>query len=192
MTASLVIFSGLPGTGKTTLSDRLARELCWPLFRIDDVAACLPQSMDRDTYAFWDQAIAALLLLAETQLKLGISVIADSIFMNLDRFHAGAIARQTGAIFLPVHTFLSDDGIWEQRVTKRFTASDPADGVASWEQVQAQRGGYRLWEPGTALFLDAIQPVEKNYAALLDFVNGRTPILDPLPEIAFTPGKYHG
>jgi predicted kinase len=190
--ANLVIFSGLPGTGKSTLADRLAREMGWPLFRIDDVAACLPASMDRDTFSFWDQVIASLLLLTEAQLKLGISVIADSVFMNLDRFHARAIARQTGASFLPVHTFISDESVWEQRVMERFTASDPADGVASWEQVQAQRRFYRLWEPGTALFVDAIQPPEKNYAAVLAFVTGPDPRLEPLPEISFTPGKYHG
>lgn len=192
MTASFVLFSGLSGTGKSTLADRLAQELHWPLFCIDDVAACMPASMDRETFAFWDQAIATLLLMTDVQLKLGMSVIADSIFMNLDRFHARSIARTNGVNFLPVHTFVSDDQVWEQRVTVRFSASDPAQGVANWQQVQAQRRYYRLWEPGTALFVDAVQPAEENFATLLAFVNGQTPRLTPLPEVVFTPGKYHG
>jgi predicted kinase len=192
MQPTFVLFSGLSGTGKSALADRLARELHWPLLRIDDLAACMPAATDRDTIAFWDQAIAALLLLVEAQLKLGVSVIADSIFMNLDRFHARAITRQTGARFLPVHTFVSDQAVWEQRVTSRFQISDPADGVASWDQVIAQRRDYRPWEPGTALFIDAIRPLDENYATVLTCVSDPAAEFQPLAEITFTPGKYHG
>jgi predicted kinase len=192
MRPTFVIFSGLPGTGKSALADRLARELHWPLLCIDDLASCIPVAMDRNTYTFWDQAISALLLMAEAQLKLGISVIADSIFMNLDRFHARAIAYLTGARLLPVHTFVSDEAVWEKRVSTRFQVSDPADGVASWSQVTAQRGGYRPWDAGTALFVDAIRPLDENYAAVQTCVSNPETEFQPLAEVPFTPGKYHG
>jgi hypothetical protein len=188
----LVLFSGLPGTGKSTLAERLARELRWPLLRIDDVAACLPAGMDRTTLSFWDQAISSLLLLAEAQLRLEISVIVDSVFMNLDRFHARQIARQTGAGFLPVFTFLSDEAVWQERVSGRHAASHPEAGVASWEQVQRQRTLFRPWKPGTALFVDGVRPLEENYAAVREFVTAPQRGLEPLPELAFQAGKYHG
>ncbi len=52
-----MLFSGLPGTGKSALAERLSRDLHWPLLSIDDLAACMPVGLDRNTTAFWDQAI---------------------------------------------------------------------------------------------------------------------------------------
>jgi len=192
MQPSFIIFSGLPGTGKSVLADRLAREFQLPLLRIDDLADCMPPGMDRNTTAFWDQAIFALLLLAESQLRLGVSVIADSIFMNFDRSHASAVALQTGARFLPVHTFLSDEAVWEARVTERFERCGTDSGVASWDQVTAQRRGYRPWEPGTALFVDAVRPLDENYTVVKEMISRPAMEFKPLPDLPFTPGKYHG
>ncbi len=60
----LVIFSGLPGTGKSTLANRLARELHWPLLCIDDVIGEVPENAG---IPFWDLKVTILLDLIETR-----------------------------------------------------------------------------------------------------------------------------
>jgi predicted kinase len=183
----LVIFSGLPGTGKSTLANRLARELRWPLLRIDDVVGDVPENAGMD---FWDSRVQVLLELCEAQLQLGINVIADSVFMNKDRYHAEAIAREQNALFRPIHTFMSDEQVWEERVTRRvIELNNPA--VSTWEQIQHQRQHFRTWQPETALFVDGVQPVEQNYTDVLHFVTTEDIAIKPLEAVPWVKGKYH-
>jgi predicted kinase len=189
MANTLVIFSGLPGTGKSSLAGRLARELRWPLLGIDDVAGEVPPDAD---FHFWDGRIQALLAVVETQLDLGLSVIVDSVFMGADRLHAQGLARKYGAAFRPVYCFVSDEDAWEERVTKRAADLDnPA--VATWERITHQRQWFAPWQPGTALFVDALEPLGQNYASVREFVTKESVALRPLvADIPLTPGHYHG
>lgn len=154
MQAALVIFSGLPGTGKSTLADRLARKLRWPLLRIDDVIGDVPEDAD---IAFWDSKVSILLDLVNTQLEMGLNVIVDSVFMNMDRQHAQELARKYQARFFPIYVFMSNDEIWEQRVTERYNEMNNKD-VATWERIQHQREHFAEWQPQTALLIDSINP----------------------------------
>ena len=185
---TLVIFSGLPGAGKSTLADRLARELRWPLLRIDDVAGKVPSDAD---YQFWDEKVLVLLTIAEEQLKLGLSVITDSVFMGADRLHAQEIAQKHNAIFRPVYCFVSNEAIWEKRVTERIDTLGHSN-VATWEQIQHQRQWFAPWQSGTGLFIDAIDSVEQNYVKILEFVSSSTVSLEPLQvELPLVKGQYH-
>ena len=187
MQATLVIFSGLPGTGKSTLANKLARELGWPLLSIDDVTGEIPEN---PTVAFWDSKVAILLGLTETQLGLGISVIVDSVFMNLDRNHAQELARKHHARFRPIYVFISDENVWKERVRTRYQELNHKD-VATWERIQRQRGHFRKWDADTALFIDSLESVDANYATVLHFVMSEDVTLHPLAELPLVEGRYH-
>jgi predicted kinase len=183
----LVIFSGLPGTGKTTLADSLARKLHWPLLKIDDVIGPAPENPGIE---FWDSKVDVLLDLVNTQLGLGLDVIVDSVFMNMDRQHAKRLAQKYLARFLPIYVFVSDDTVWKERVTKRFNEMND-QGIASWERIQHQREHFAEWRPNTALFIDSLNLVEQNFERVLDFVMNEDVFLKPLPDMQLSPGRYH-
>ncbi|HET6595405.1 MAG TPA: ATP-binding protein [Anaerolineales bacterium] len=187
MQTKLIIFSGLPGTGKSTLASTLARKLRLPLLCIDDVVGEVPEDAG---IRFWDSKVAILLRLTDVQLELGLSVIVDSVFMNTDRYHAQTLAHKYGARFYPIYVFISDDKVWEGRVNKRYEEMNYKD-VATWERIQHQRERFRKWEPGTALFVDSLNPFERNFEAVLNFVLSKEVAVEPLANLPLAPGKYH-
>ena len=187
MQTKLILFSGLPGTGKSTLASRLARELHLPLLCIDDVLGEVPQAPGIE---FWDSKVAILLRLAEVQLSLDLTVILDSVFMNMDRHHAQELARKYGARFYPIYVFISEDKVWERRVSERYDEMNNRD-VATWERIQRQRAHFRPWAPETALFIDSLESVDRNYETVLNFVTQDQVHLQPLPDLPLVAGKYH-
>ena len=134
MNTTLIIFSGLPGTGKSTLARLVVQKLQIPLLRIDDIVSFVPAHMSRHANPYWDDMIGILLNLVESQLELGLSVIVDSVFMGEDRYQAYEMARRNKAVFRPIYTHLSDERVWEERVQRRVETAPPEikAEVATW------------------------------------------------------------
>jgi predicted kinase len=183
----LILFSGLPGVGKSTLAKKLARELQLPLLCIDDVIGEIPENAG---VPFWDSRVAILLDVVKTQLELGLSVIVESVFMNMDRHHAQELARQYQYRFLPIYMFVSDENVWKERVTSRYNEMNDRD-VATWDRIQHQRQRFREWESGSALFIDSLNSVDRNYESVLNFVMDENMVLKPLVDIPLVEGRYH-
>jgi len=179
---TLVIFSGLPGTGKSTLAYLVARKLRVPLLSIDDVVAAIPQHMSRHADPFWDDMIQILLRLVEFQLEQGFSVIVDSVFMGEDRRQAYDIACRHEAVFRPIYTYLSDEKKWEERVQQRLAAApdEIKTEMATWERIQEQRKDFYPWKPESALFVNGINTIETNLAQVLSFITADDVLLELL------------
>jgi predicted kinase len=180
MSAILTIFSGLPGTGKTSLARRAASQLRIPLLGIDDIVSFIPQAMLQQANPFWETLIGIMLSVAEAQLEIGVSVVIDSVFMGEDRLLARQIAARHQAEFRPIYTYVSDETIWRERVERRAAAAAPEAGVATWERIQEQRTFFHPWKPASALFVDAIAPLDENFAKVTQFITAKQINLDEL------------
>jgi len=167
MMATLVVIGGLPGTGKSTLGYRLARERGWALLSKDQINRSMVQV---DVVDFW-VGYEVMFGLARLNLRNGVSVVLDAVF-RLERLRAQAarVAEECAAAFASVECSCSDGDTWQERVASRPAMVDgwtPVD----WEGIQRIQKRYAAWQP-PFLALDATDPLETNYRRLIEHLDG--------------------
>ena len=164
-----VIFAGLPGTGKSTISRDLARRLGAVYIRIDTIeqairsAGMLATGTDVGPAGY----IAAYRIAAEN-LRLGNTVIADSVNpLKITRDAFRHIALETGVGFLEVEVVCSDIATHRERASARQT---DVEGLVppAWDEICSHR--YEVWDrPRLQLdtaSLSVAESVQKIAAAL--------------------------
>ncbi len=163
--ATLVLFSGVPGVGKSTLSYRLATETGWALIPRDQIDRSLEQEQVFNGRASYEVMFG----LARLNLQRNVSVILDAVFTVAPlRETAMAIAHETHARFFAIVSTCSDLATWERRVANRPAVVDGWT-PANWEEVQRVQTRFQPWQ-SPHLLVDAIRPIEENYSTLLDYI----------------------
>ena len=155
----LIAFAGLPGTGKSTIARALAERLGATWLRIDTIEQAMGGVKGPEGYL-------VAYAVAEDNLKLGRTVIADSVNpIAITRDAWQDIARRTGMRFVEVEIVCSDQIEHRRRVETR-----PADiaghKLPSWADVVG-----RTYEPFTRprIVVDtAGRNLEQVVAALAD------------------------
>ena len=160
----LIIFSGLPGTGKSTLAESMGKDLGIPVFAKDWLEATLVRSGLQPTTEEKSLGFAGyelLTLLAERQFMLEQSVILDSVAASQSiRKTWRHLAQQYHADCRVIECICSDETLHRSRLQERKRRI-PGWHELEWSEVERVKRYYSAWE-GERLVLDMTQPWNEN------------------------------
>lgn len=161
----LIIFSGLPGTGKSTLAEAIGRDLGIPVFAKDWLEAALLRSKLKSTCEDKSLGFAGyelLTILAQRQLMLNQSAILDSVAaVKTLRTTWQELAKQNYANYYVIECICSDESIHRARLRER-QRNIPGWHELEWSEVERVKGYYSAWE-GERLVLDMVNPFNENF-----------------------------
>lgn len=165
----VIVVSGLPGCGKSTVAEGIAEKLSLPIFSVDPIESAMIQSGFKRSF---ETGLAAYLVaetLATEQLKLGMSVIIDAVNpVQEARDMWKQLADQHDAQLMIIECVL-DKNIHKQRIDARVRNIEGIPEV-TWQDVEARRTEYLPWHE-ERLTLDTSRAIEDNLQAALQYLN---------------------
>jgi predicted kinase len=140
----LIVLSGLPGSGKTTLAEGLSHTLSRPIFSVDPIEAAMWQgglARESTGIAAYDVAIK----LADQHLRLGHSVIVDAVNpVEAPRAAWRNLAAKHRADLKIIECVCADEVVHRRRIEARIRNIQGMPEV-TWAQVQKRRAAYQDW-----------------------------------------------
>jgi predicted kinase len=157
----LYIFGGLPGTGKSTLSQHLARYQQAVHLRIDTIEQAFHEA---GTLINGPEGYVVAYRIAADNLRLGLSVVADSVNpLQITRAAWRDVATQSGVAIVEIEVVCSNEAEHRARVTTRSTNISGLR-LPTWAEVRSRV--YEPWDTEHIVIDTAGQTVEQSIAAL--------------------------
>jgi predicted kinase len=169
----LIVFSGLPATGKSSIAEAVARELGIPIFAKDWLAATLKRLGigygESGSSQLGQAGYELLTTLAQRQLSLGQSAILDSVLSwESTRRRWRTIAADYGAQWSVIECVCSDEKLHRTLLAGR-RYNIPGWQELAWVEVERVRAYYKPWDE-EHLTLDAVNPLSANVQTALAYL----------------------
>jgi predicted kinase len=155
----LVVLTGLPGTGKSTIAGIAARRLRAALLVVDSIESSLWRAGVSRKEPTGLAAYAIAQTTAENSLRAGSSVVADAVnSVREAREGWQRAAERTRSVLRVVEVVCSDPGEHRRRIQSRRGDSTYPD-AGGWQQVRARP--FEPWTlPQPRLVLDTARMTE--------------------------------
>jgi predicted kinase len=154
----LVIFGGLPGTGKSTLAVRLAGEVGAVYLRIDTIERAMIDA--NEALSVGERGYLVAYAVAEDNLRLGHTVIADSVNpLEITRTAWRNVAQRAGVNSVEIEVVCSDQAEHRHRVEMRV-----APVQVTWQEVVERN--FEPWIGEHIRINTAGQKIEQSLTAL--------------------------
>ena len=161
----LIIFSGLPGTGKSMLAEAMGKVTGIPVFAKDWLEATLIRSeliASNPNKPLGSAGYQLLTMLAERQLMMGQSVILDSVASTQSIRNAWReLAEQYQAEYRVIECICSDESLHRSRLNQR-QRNILGWHELEWFEVERVKGYYSPWAE-EHLVLDMTNSFTENF-----------------------------
>ncbi len=165
----LIIFSGLPASGKTTLAHKLASKLRATYLRVDTIEASLRDKTEVPELGKKCYRVAHYI--ARENLRLGNSVIGDSVNpWGLTRNEWNNVALSVGAKFVNIEVSCSNKDEHKSRLETR-TSTVPELVEPTWKEIQDR--DYHPWDQDRILIETSHKSVGASFDELISILQER-------------------
>jgi predicted kinase len=161
----LIIFSGLPGSGKSTIAQALARQLNALYLRIDTIEQAIREA-DHDNREMGPAGYFVAYSLARENLKIGAKVSTDSVNpLAITRDAYRDIAISAGTDYLEIEVQCSDKVEHRKRVEIRKTE---VEGLVLPDWTYVTNLTYEPWNRERLILDTARYPIEQCVSRIIE------------------------
>jgi predicted kinase len=162
----LYIFGGLPATGKSTLSLRLAQQVQAVHLRIDTIEQAIRNGGGQIT---GPEGYLVGYQVAADNLKLGHRVVADSVNpLHITRRAWRSVAESIPVPYVEIEVVCTDRAEHRQRAEMRI-ADIPGHAMPSWNEITQRE--YERWTDKHIIVDTAGKTIEASFRELLQSID---------------------